>query len=254
MKLSNKKILVLGLANKRSIAWGIIQKLRAEGAQVGICYFHESNLKRVKPLAEEAGADFLVECDVTSKEDLMKLHATVKENWGSFDGLAHSIAFSPSEEFEKPFVQCSKEGFFNTLDISAYSLISVTNALLELKNPQFSILALSYYGAQKVLPGYNLMGVAKAALESIVRYLAVDLGGENIRVNCISAGPIKTSAATGIPNFSHFLDEIEKHSPLKQNVDIHDVGNLASFLMSDDSSRISGQTLFVDSGMSVIAR
>ncbi|OUR99663.1 enoyl-ACP reductase [Halobacteriovorax marinus] len=254
MDLKNKKIVVLGLANKRSIAWGILQNLKARGATIGICYFHQSNLKRVKPLAEEIEADFYIEADVTKTEEIENLHNVIKEKWGTFDGLVHSIAFSPSEEFNKRFHECSKKGFFETLDISAFSLVSLCQVLKPLFSNNFSIISMTYYGSKKVLPGYNLMGVAKAALESITMYLAHDLGRDGIRVNAISAGPIKTLAAVGIPNFSTFLDNIKDHSPLKKNVTIQDVGNLASFLLSDNSSSITGQVHYVDAGISIVTK
>lgn len=254
MDLKNKKIIVLGLANKKSIAWGIVQNLKRRGASVGICYFHNSNLKRVKPLAEEVEADFYLEVDVTKDDQLENLHNKIKEEWTTFDGLVHSIAFSPSDEFNKRFHECSKEGFFETLDISAFSLISLCHKLKPLFEKNFSVITMTYYGSQKVLPGYNLMGVAKAALETITKYLAHDLGRDGVRVNAISAGPIKTLAAVGIPNFSTFLKNIEDHSPLKKNITIEDVGNLASFLLSNDSSSITGQVHYVDAGISIVTK
>lgn len=254
MKLSNKKILVLGLANKNSIAWGIIQKLKVEGAEVGICYFHPSNHKRVQPLADEINCSFVQEVDVSKSEDLDKLAAAVKEKWGRFDGLVHSIAFAPTAALEGRFHETTQDDFNTAMNISAYSLLALTQKLKPMFSSSFSITSMSYYGSSKVLPGYNVMGVAKAALESITRYLAEDLGKEGVRVNTISAGPIKTLAALGVPNFSHFLDEIKAHSPLRMNVSIEDVGNMTAFLMSDESRTITGQTLFVDSGMSIIVR
>lgn len=254
MDLKDKKILVVGLANRRSIAWGTIQSLRKRGAKVGICYFLKSNLKRVEPLAEEAEADFFLEVDATVKEDLEKLHTFLDEKWGTFDGLVHSVAFSPREELGCRFHECSKEGFFTTLDISAYSLIALVRHLKPLFNKDFSVISMTYYGSQKVLPGYNLMGVAKAALEAITRYLAEDLGRDGVRLNCISAGPIKTFASSGIPNFSQFLKEVEQFSPMKANISIEDVGELAAFLMSDSSKMLTGQTIFVDGGISIVAR
>ena len=245
---------MLGLANKRSIAWGVLKKLHSEGAIIGICYFSSSNLKRAKPLAKEVNADFLCEVDVTDTKSIEALSAIINEKWGTFDGLIHSIAYCPDDEFGRRFHTCSKEGFFKTLDISAISLISLVQQLKSSFSDSFSIASMTYYGSQKVLPGYNIMGVAKAALEIITKYLAQDLGRDGIRVNCISSGPIKTLAAFNVPNFSDFLDDIKKHSPLQKNIDIDDVGNLSSFLMSDDSKSITGQVLYVDSGMSVVAR
>jgi enoyl-[acyl-carrier protein] reductase I len=254
MKLKNKKILVLGLANKSSIAWGVIQKLHAEGAEVGICYFHPSNQKRVEPLAEELGCKFIQEVDVTNPEDLDRLAAAVSEKWGQFDGLVHSIAFAPTAALEGRFHETTYSDFAAALNISAFSLVALTQKLKSSFSPSFSITSMTYYGSIKVLPGYNVMGVAKAALEAITRYLAEDLGKDGVRVNTISAGPIKTLAALGVPNFSHFLDEIKEHSPMRANVSIEDVGNMTAFLMSDEAKCISGQTLFVDSGMSIIVR
>lgn len=254
MKLKNKKILVLGLANKSSIAWGVIQKLHAEGAEVGICYFHPSNQKRVEPLAQELGCSFVQEVDVTKSEDLERLAKAVNEKWGHFDGLVHSIAFAPIAALEGRFHETTYADFAAALNISAFSLVALTQKLKPYFSPSFSIASMTYYGSTKVLPGYNVMGVAKAALEAITRYLAEDLGKDGVRVNTISAGPIKTLAALGVPNFSHFLDEIKEHSPLRANVSTEDVGNMAAFLMSDEAKCISGQTLFVDSGMSIIVR
>ncbi len=254
MKLKDKKILVLGLANKRSIAWGILKKIHAEGARIGVCYFSSSNLKRAGPLAKKINADFICEVDVTDKGSIEDLSKIINKKWGTFDGLIHSIAYSPSDEFERRFHTCSKEGFFKTLDISAVSLVSLVQQLKSSFSDNFSIASMTYYGSQKVLPGYNIMGVAKAALEAITKYLAQDLGRDGVRVNCISAGPIKTLAAFNIPNFNGFLDDIKEHSPLQQNIDIDDVGNLSSFLMSDESKAITGQVLYVDSGMSIVAR
>jgi enoyl-[acyl-carrier protein] reductase I len=254
MKHKNKKILVLGLANKQSIAWGIIQKLHKEGAQIGICYFHQSNAKRVLPLAEEIECDFIIQTDVTNDEDIKNLATTVKDKWGTFDGLVHSIAFAPTSAFDCRFHETTKSDFFQALDISAFSLMNIVHHLRDSFANEFSVVSMSYLGAQKVLPGYNVMGVAKSALESITRYLAQDLGQSNIRFNCISAGPIKTLASFGIPNFSQFLDDIKAHSPLGININSQDVGNMASFLLSSDSRAITGQTLYVDSGMSIIAR
>lgn len=254
MKLSNKKILVLGLANRNSIAWGIIQKLKAEGAEIGICYFHPSNRKRVEPLSEEIGSSFLCEVDVTNTAEIDALVEVVKEKWGSFDGLVHSIAYAPPSSFEKRFHEMNYEEFTQSLNISAFSLIGLTQKLKPMFKPNFSIMALTCYGSTKVLPGYNAMGIAKAALESIVRYLAHDLGTDGVRVNVISSGPIKTLAALGIGNFGNYLEDIKAKSPTRQNVTIEDIGNMASFLMSDESSSMTGQTLFVDSGMSIIMR
>lgn len=254
MKLNGKKILVLGLANKNSIAWGIIQKLKAEGAEVGICYFHSSNKKRVEPLSIEAGASFLCEVDATNLADVEAMTSVVKDRWGTFDGIVHSIAYASPSSFEKRFHETSYEEFQQSLNISAFSLILLTQKLKPLFNENFSIMAMTCYGSTKVLAGYNVMGIAKAALESIVRYLAQDLGPEGVRVNVISAGPIKTLAALGIGDFGGFLQDMKAKSPVRKNVTIEDVGNLASFLMSDESSTITGQTLFVDAGMSIIMR
>ncbi|MBA2403955.1 MAG: enoyl-ACP reductase [Bdellovibrionales bacterium] len=254
MKLTKKKILVLGLANKSSIAWGVIQKLHAEGAEVGICYFHPSNQKRVEPLSQEIDCKFVQEVDVTQPDSIERLAKRVSEEWGQFDGLVHSIAFAPASALETRFYETTYHDFATALNISAFSLLALTNKLRPSFAKNFSIVSMTCYGASKVICGYNIMGVAKAALESITRYLAEDLGKDGVRVNTISSGPIKTLAALGVPNFSHFLNEIKEHSPMRANVTIEDVGNMTSFLMSDESRSISGQTLFVDSGMSIIVR
>lgn len=254
MKLNKKKILVLGLANKNSIAWGVIQKLHNEGAEVGICYFHPSNKKRVEPLALEIGSTFIEEVDVTNPNDIDRLAITIKEKWGNFDGIFHSIAFASPRALEERFYETTYQDFTEALNISAFSLMALIQKLKPYFSPNVSVAAMTFYGSTKVLPGYNVMGVAKAALEAITRYLAEDLGKDGVRVNTISAGPIKTLAALGIPNFSHFLDEIKDHAPMRTNINTEDVGHMAAFLMSDESKCITGQNLFVDSGMSIIIR
>jgi enoyl-[acyl-carrier protein] reductase I len=254
MKLGKKKILVIGMANKQSIAWGVIQQLKAQGAEVGVCYFHDSNKKRVQPLAEELGCSFIQQLDVTKPEEIDQLAALISEKWMSFDGFVHSIAFAPASSFEKRFHETDLEEFNTAMNISAFSLVALAQKLKPLFAKNFSIASMTYNGANQVLPGYNVMGVAKAALESITRYLAEDLGKDGVRVNCISPGPIKTMAAFGVPNFSHFLDEVKAHSPLRENITIEDVGNMAAFLMSDDSKMMTGQIMYLDSGMSVLLR
>ncbi len=252
--LKGKKALILGVANKRSIAWGVAKAFREAGADIAITYFMESNAKRVLPLADSISCSFVEHIDVSNDSDLKRLSNVVREKWGTFDIIVHSIAFAPTEDLQGRFCETSKAGFFRALDISAYSLINITNHLKDYFNDSFSIIAMTYYGSQKVLPSYKVMGVAKASLEAICRYLAHDLGKEGVRVNCISSGPIQTLAATGVPQFGTFLEMIEEHAPLHKNVTTDEVGKCALFLASEHSSFMTGQVLFIDSGISIMCR
>ena len=250
--LAGKKALIFGVANDRSIAWGIAQELKKQGASVAFSYMNEAIQKRVEPLAEKIGADFTFPMDVSNDEDYTKLPEIIKEKWGTFDILVHSIAFADRADLKDSFVKTSREGFKLACDISAFSLVGLSHSLVELMNPGSSIMAMSYYGSQKVVTNYNVMGVAKAALEASTRYLANDLGARDIRVNCISAGPIKTLAASGISGFRDLLNKVEDYAPMKKNVTQQDVGGTAVYLASELSTGVTGQVLYVDSGLNIM--
>lgn len=252
--LSGKKALILGVANDMSIAWGIAKALKAEGASVALSYLNENLKKRVEPLATEVGADFIFEMDVTVDEHYAEVKKIVDEKWGKFDILIHSLAFADKTDLKGRFVETSREGFKMACDISAFSLIGLCNSLRENLNDDASVIAMTYHGSVKVLKGYNVMGVAKAALEASTRYLADDLGPQNIRVNCISAGPIRTLAASGVPGLKDFLKVIEEKAPLRKNVTQDDVGGTAVYLASRLSHGVTGQVLYVDSGINIIAQ
>lgn len=251
--LEGKKALVLGVANDRSIAWGITQAFQDHGARIGLSYLNDALYKRVQPLSETVDCDILVELDAGQDEHIERLADVVSNKWGKFDILIHSLAFANREDLSGRFVDTSRNGFSLALDISAYSLIGLSRALRPLMNPNASIIAMTYHGSQKVMTHYNVMGVAKAALEASARYLADDLGTESIRVNCISAGPIKTLAASGISGFRSILQQVELRSPLKRNVTTEDVAGAALYLASDLSKNVTGQILYVDSGFSIMA-
>ena len=251
--LEGKNALVFGLANDKSIAWGIIQAFKREGANIGISYAGEMLERRVKPLAEKVDCKWVEECDVTKDEQIAATAEKAAAHFGKIDILVHSIAFAGKDELSKPYYQTSREGFKNALDISVFSFVALTNAFVPHLNLGASIMCLTYgSGATKVAPHYNVMGVAKAALESSTRYLAHDLGPKNIRVNCISAGPVKTVSAMGVSNFSSLLDTMGEKAPLKRNITQREVGTAACFLLSDMASGITGQVLYVDAGYSAM--
>ena len=250
--LTGKRALILGVANDMSIAWGITKALKAQGASVALTYLNDSLLKRVEPLALEIGADFICEMDVTNDAHYPAIKKIVDEKWGKFDILIHSLAFADKSDLKGRFVETSREGFKMACDISAFSLIGLCNTFRDNFNDDASVIALTYQGSVKVLKGYNVMGVAKAALESSTRYLADDLGPSNIRVNCISAGPIRTLAASGVPGLKDFLKVTEEKAPLRKNVSIDDVGGTAVYLASRLSHGVTGQILYVDGGLSII--
>lgn len=251
--LKGKKALVLGVANDMSIAWGITKALRAQGAHVALTYLNENLKKRVEPLAVEVEADFITEMDVTNDEHYAQLRKTVEEKWGKFDILVHSLAFADKNDLKANFTDTSREGFKMACDISAFSLVGLCHHLNDLMNPGGSIMAMTYHGSVKVLKGYNVMGVAKAALEASARYLADDLGPKGLKVNCISAGPIRTLAASGVPGLKEYLKAIEEKAPMRKNVSQDDVAGSAVYLASSLSNGVTGQVLYVDSGMSIIA-
>ncbi len=250
--LAGKKALILGVANERSIAWAIAKQLKASGASIALSYMNEAIEKRVNPLADEISADFTFELDVTNDEHLERLPNLIKERWGNFDILVHSLAFAQKEDLKGRFVETSREGFKMACDISAYSLVGLCQKLHPLMNEEASVMAMTYHGSQKVLANYNVMGVAKAALEASIRYLADDLGPQKIRVNAISAGPIKTLAASGISGFRSMLNVVEEKAPLRENVTADDVAGTALYLGSEFSRAVTGQILYVDSGLSIL--
>ena len=251
MLLQGKKAVIFGLANNKSIAYGIAKAFRDNGAEIALTWPGEAIRKRVAPLAEELGAAFTLPCDVTSDEQIEAAAALVKEKWGEIDILVHAVAFANREDLQGKFIDTTRAGFNLALEVSAYSLTAMCHAFAPLLREEGSVMTMSYYGAEKVITNYNVMGVAKAALEASVRYLSYDLGEKKVRVNAISAGPIKTLAASGIGGFNRILSHMEHHSPLGRNVTIEDVGGTALFLASPLSAGITGQTVYVDSGFSV---
>lgn len=250
---AGKKFLVFGVANERSLAWGITQALHREGAKLGFTYVNEAIEKRLRPLAESLSSELILPCDVQSDEQLDKVFAEVESKWGSIDGVIHSVAFADGEDLKNRFSRTSRKGFQLALDVSAYSLIAVAGRAEALMRAQGgSIITLSYLGAERVVPNYNVMGVAKAALESAVRYLAADLGPQNIRVNAISAGPVKTLAASGIPHFRDMLNSFAEKAPLRRAITQEDVANSALYLLGSLSSGVTGETIYVDSGFNIL--
>src|SRR5262245_47369164 len=249
----NKRFLILGVANERSIAWGISQAFHAHGAKLGFTFVGEALERRVRPLAESVGSDLVLPCDVASDEQIASVFETVRSQWGGLDGIVHAVAFANREDLEGRFADTSRAGFHTALDISAYSLVAVARAgeplLAESKG---SIVTLTYYGAEKVVQNYNVMGVAKAALEASVRYLASDLGPSGIRVNAISAGPIKTLAASGIKGFRCILGFAAEKAPLRRNVSLEDVAGAAVYLCSDLGGGVTGEVIHVDAGYSIL--
>jgi len=250
--MQGKRGLIMGLANDKSLAWGIAKKLHEAGAQMAFSYQGEALKKRVGPLAEQVGSDFLIECDVSSMTAMDTAFAEIEQRWGKLDFLVHAIGFSDKKELRGQYVDTSLENFLMTMNISAFSLVAAARRARPLMTDGGSIVTLTYYGAEKVVPHYNVMGVAKAALEASVKYLANDLGPENIRVNAISAGPIKTLAASGIGDFRYILKWNELNSPLRRNVTIEDVGGAGLYLCSDLSSGVTGETHHVDAGYHVV--
>lgn len=245
---SKKRALIIGVANERSIAWGIAQSLHKQGFELAFSYVNEKMESRVRPLAESLGSTFVYPCDVSSDQEIEKLFSELSKKWDSIDALVHAVAFANKEDLEGRFMDTSREGFKLAMDISAYSLVACAKYAHKLMKAGGSIITLSYLGAQRVVPNYNVMGVAKAALEASVRYLAYDLGPDKIRVNAISAGPIKTLAAAGIRDFRSMLKAAEEKVPLKENITQESVGELAAFLCGEQSRFITGEVIYIDSG------
>ncbi len=250
--LEGKTALVFGVANNRSIAWGITKAFHEHGAQIGMSYAGEIMEKRVRPLAEEIGVTFVEPCDVTSDEEVAAITEKVKKEFGTIDILVHSIAYAGREELLNPFTTIGRSAFLMTMDISVYSFVTLANHFSEITNPGGAFLTMTYYGAVKVSPSYNVMGVAKAALEASTRYLAYDLGPKGIRVNAISAGPIRTLAAAGVSGFKKMYKSFTDIAPLHENVTADDVGNAAVYLCSDMAARVTGEIHYVDAGYNIM--
>ncbi len=250
--MQGKKGLIMGLANDRSLAWGIARALGDQGAELAFSYQGEALEKRVRPLAQEVGSDILIDCDVSDMHALDKAFADLKQRWETLDFVVHAICFSDKNELRGKFVDTTVDNFLMTMNISVYSFIAVAQRARAMMKPGGSLLTLSYYGAEKVIPHYNVMGVAKAGLETSVKYLAMDLGPEGIRVNAISAGPIKTLAASGIGDFRYIMKWNEYNSPLRRNVTIEDVGGAGLYLLSDLASGVTGEIHHVDAGYNVV--
>jgi enoyl-[acyl-carrier protein] reductase I len=250
--MAGKRGLIMGLANDKSLAWGIAQKLGQAGAELAFSYQGDALRKRVGPLAEQVGSDFLIDCDVSNMEALDRTFEEIQRRWETLDFVVHAIGFSDKNELRGKYVDTSLDNFLMSMNISVYSFTAVARRARAMMPNGGSLLTLSYYGAEKVIPHYNVMGLAKSALETSVKYLAMDLGPENIRVNAISAGPIKTLAASGIGDFRYILKWNEYNSPLRRNVTIEDVGGAALYLLSDLASGVTGEIHHVDAGYNVI--
>ena len=246
--LSGKRGLIMGVANDRSIAWGISKAAHDNGAELAFTYQGDALLKRVQPLADSVGSKIVLPCDVTDEASIDNTFKTLEKEWGQLDFVVHAIAFSDKNELDGLYLDTTRDNFLKTMDISVYSFTAVAKAASKLMKDDGSLVTLTYYGAERVMPHYNVMGVAKAALEASVRYLATDLGPKGIRVNAISAGPIKTLAASGIGDFRYILKWNELNSPLRRNVTIDEVGNSALFLLSDLGRGVTGEVMHVDSG------
>ncbi|MEK6600223.1 MAG: enoyl-ACP reductase [Deltaproteobacteria bacterium] len=251
--LNNQKGIIFGVANERSIAWAIAQALHKEGAELAFTYVGDALKERVMPLAQGIGSKLILPCDVAKDNEIDAVFNTVKEAWGGLDILVHSVAFANKDELKGMYADTSREGFRLAMDVSAYSLVALAKRAYPLMEGRSgSIITLTYYGSEKVIPNYNVMGVAKAALEASVKYLAADLGQKGIRVNAISAGPVKTLAAMGIAGFRDILNVVEKKAPLKRNVTTEDVAKTALYLLSDMSSGVTGEIIYVDAGYNIV--
>lgn len=252
MILKDKKALIFGVANDRSIAYGVAKAFKEQGASLAFGYPGEAIRKRVEPLSEELGGDFIFPCDVTSDEDIQAAYETVREKWGQVDILVHSVAYAQQEDLKGRYLDTSRAGFALALDVSAFSLVALCKGFEPLLTPEASVMTMSYLGAERVITSYNVMGVAKAALEASVRYLAADVGPKGVRVNAISAGPVRTLAASGIAGFKGFLPIVEERAPLKRNITLEDVAGTAVYLGSRLSSGVTGEVIHVDSGFSIM--
>ena len=250
--MNGKRGIVMGVANDRSIAWGIAEAVAKQGAEIAFTYQGDALEKRVRPLAEKVGSNIIIPCDVSSDEAIEETFKLLKTKWDTIDFIVHAIAYSDKEELKGEYVDTTRENFYKTMDISVYSFTAIAQRAAKMMPNGGSMITLTYYGAEKVMPHYNVMGVAKAALESSVRYLAADLGSDKIRVNSLSAGPIKTLAASGIGDFRYILKWNQYNSPLRRNVTLNDVGGCGVYLLSDLSAGVTGETHHVDCGYHVV--
>ena len=250
--MKGKRGIVMGVANDRSIAWGIAEAIAKQGAEIAFTYKGDALEKRVRPLAKTVGSNIIIPCDVSSDEAIDETFNLLKEKWDTIDFVVHAIAYSDKEELKGEYVDTTRENFYKTMDISVYSFTAIAQRAAKMMPNGGSMITLTYYGAEKVMPHYNVMGVAKAALESSVRYLAADLGNDKIRVNSVSAGPIKTLAASGIGDFRYILKWNQYNSPLRRNVTLNDVGGCGVYLLSDLSAGVTGETHHVDCGYHVV--
>ena len=251
--MDGKRGIIFGVANDKSIAWGIAQQLKEAGAELAFTYLNASLEKRVRPLAESLDSKIILPCDVGSDADIQAVFDALEKEWGTIDFVVHAVAFANREDLKNPFSQTSREGFSMAMDISAYSLLAMARSAVPLMTEGGSIVTMSYLGAVLAVPGYGVMGVAKAALESSVRYLSSELGEKNIRVNGVSAGPIKTLAASGIGNFNNKLRVMEQRSPLKRTITQEEVGKASLYLLSDLASGVTGEIHYVDAGFNISA-
>ena len=250
--IKGKKGVIIGIANDHSIAWGIAKQLHANGGELAITYQNNTLLKRVKPLADKVNSNILVECDVTNEEHLQNTLTQIKKEFGTIDFIIHAVAYSDKNELNGRYVDTSKDNFINSLSISCYSFTRIAKIFQPIINPGGSLVTLSFYGASKVMPNYNVMGVAKAALETSVKYLSVDLGDQDVRVNAISAGPMRTLAGAAIANARDVFNYTSENSSLKRNVNLDELGNSALYLVSDLSSAITGEIHYVDCGFNTV--
>ena len=252
--MAGKRGLVMGVANDRSIAWGIARAVAEQGAELAFTYQGDALEKRVRPLADSIGSTLVLPCDVTDGASMAAAFDSIEERWGGLDFAVHAIAYSDKDQLKGRYVDTTRDNFQRTMDISCFSFTEMCRRAAAIMPNGGSLLTLTYYGAERVMPHYNVMGVAKAALEASVRYLAVDLGGQGIRVNAISAGPIKTLAASGIGDFRHILKWNELNSPLRRNVTTEEVGSAGLYLLSDLGGAVTGETHHVDSGYHVVGK
>jgi enoyl-[acyl-carrier protein] reductase I len=250
--LEGKNAMVFGVANKRSIAWGITQAFHKHGANIGISYAGEALKKRAVPLAESLGIDFIEACDVTSDEQIEAVAKKAKAHFGEIDILVHSIAFAGMDQLTGPYYDTTREGFHTAMDISVFSFVALSKAFQPILREGASMMTMTYYASEKVFPNYNVMGVAKAALEASMRFLARDLGAQGVRVNALSPGPIRTLAAAGVSGFKTLYKRFVTHAPLRKEITIEDVGNAAVFLASELSDKTTGQVIFIDSGYNIM--
>lgn len=250
--MEGKRVMVFGVANERSIAWGIARAMYEEGARLGFNYLGEALERRVRPLAETVDAELVLPCDVSDADEVSETFSTIEEKWGGLDVLVHSVAWANKDDLNGRFSDTDRDGFLRAIEISAYSLVHLAREARPLMEEGGSIITMTYYGAEKVVKNYNIMGVAKATLEASVRYLAADLGPDGIRVNAVSAGPIKTLAASGVRDFRKLMSMAEERSPLRRNVTPEEVGRSALFLCSDMGGGITGEVLHVDAGYNVL--